>query len=840
MKLFVQARKDGYNVLYPKPTPTEFFEFAGDIRPNGSSENLLGKYIYTIAFATGGCIFTKHVVVKDTLRSALGNIGFSIFIPNIKKLSGDNVIKLLDELLKTYCEKYCPDYFLENKTEDWAFFEEIKNQYKPYDLSNDDTENYQHGNADAAFVYYIDKTELCKFFDNPYQEEYSSCKQVFFVEKYLEGKSENPLNAIPHDPNANLTGKIDLENPKYKLIYNQQAKGGVKIEVKVNGSFRYNRSKIKRKEDLEIIWSKQFYEPKVKTVKWYEIGSEFLDINEIEKTISIKEIELQPITHSFTFVTKDLNSNPITGAEISLKVTNNLPERKAINNSIQITAEELQNKCYIIAKKENQISSQREIRIEDSNGIIELILQEHKTIEFNVQSENGGKIDYKINIRDKSENVIIIENKRIKFIGKAIDEDWDIEISSSNYQTKTLDKIYPRSQNEPISVALKSTNYQVEKGHQKKYYIKIDESKGKRSFNGTSIDAYEHKFPQFNCDAKFGYKFERWESFENKCYEHYDGYYEAIFKKLWYRKVPKSALVFFIIAIVASTVFYIIKSDPTKGDTDIAKTEISDKINSYVDGIDLNRDTLNEYKGKHCDSSTFIPSDIKEKSWWQKLWPFGSDEESKTINESTGIPEYFSKIDNAIAIRNAIDLGKIDTLKTMKFSENQKNFKNAIDSIVDKYKDKIGATLKADTVSRMNLNQVAALILKTQEVLRKKEPVTKSPEQLKKEKEEAERVKAEQEEEKKAEAKRKAEAEKRKREGLGTQTLDTEFWVLVNSGNAKMDSYSKLLKKHNNKGGDIIAYLNKICKNSPSFKKFIDIPEMDRKSAKTLTEIDIN
>ena len=43
MKLFVQARKDGYNVLYPKPTPTEFFEFAGDIRPNGSSENLLGK-----------------------------------------------------------------------------------------------------------------------------------------------------------------------------------------------------------------------------------------------------------------------------------------------------------------------------------------------------------------------------------------------------------------------------------------------------------------------------------------------------------------------------------------------------------------------------------------------------------------------------------------------------------------------------------------------------------------------------------------------------------------------------------------------------------------------------
>ena len=178
---------------------------------------------------------------------------------------------MLDELLNAYCKNYCPDYYLDSKTEDWAIFEAIKNQYVLYDLSQDDIENYQRGTADAAFVYYIDKTELCKCFDNPYQAEYSTYKQVFFVEKNLEDKSDNPLNAIPHDPIANLSGKIDLENTKYKLIYNQQARGGVKIEVKVNGSLRNNKSKIKRKEDLQIIWSKQFCETIVKSGKWYNL-----------------------------------------------------------------------------------------------------------------------------------------------------------------------------------------------------------------------------------------------------------------------------------------------------------------------------------------------------------------------------------------------------------------------------------------------------------------------------------------------------------------------------------------------------------------------------------------
>jgi len=837
MKLFVQARKDGYNVLYPKPTPTEFFQFAGDIRPDSKDPNLLGKFIYTISFANGGCIFTKHVIIQDVQRQGLGNIGFSIFISNIKKLSGNDVIKLLDELLNTYCKNYCPDYYLENKTEDWAIFEAIKNQYKLYDLSNDDTENYQRGTADAAFVYYIDKTELCKFFDNPYQEEYSKYKQVFFVEKNLEGKSDNPLNAIPHDPSANLTGKIDLENPKYKLIYNQQARGGVKIEVKVNGSLRYSKSKIKRKEDLQIIWSKQFCETKVKSGKCYEIGSDFLEINDIEKTITVKEIEIQPITYTLLIQTKDRFSTPITDAEITLKINNYLPERKAINNSIKITAEELQNKCFIIAKKDNLISPQREIKLEDTKGSISLILSEHKKVSFYVKDENGLVNNYNIQISNKE---VQPKEGNVVFIGDEIEETWQISVSHRDYETERFNYC-PANDDNPKYVILKKKTFsgQGQSPNRKKYYIKIDEKKGKRSYKGSSINEFEYKYPQFKCDSKYGYKFDRWECFENKPYDNYDGYYEAIFKGLWYRKVPKLAWIFGIIAIVASTVFLLVNSDGSDSNSIIVNAEINNKVNSYIEGIELNLDTLKEYKRKYCDSTSIIQSDVKEKSFWQKIWIFGSDDNSNSTNESSVIPNFCSKIDNAIAIRTAINLGKIDELKGQMFSESQQDFKNSIDSIEDKYKKQIGDILLADTVSRMDLNQVANLILKTQKDLREKEALIQKEIELEKirnqDKQNEQKIKDQQ----KNNTQNQQNSQTQNQQS-NSNSLENEFWDLVHSGNAQKESYSNLLEKHKNKGGDIIAFLNKICKNSASFKKFKDIPEIDRKSAKKLTEIDKN
>ena len=786
MKIVIHGTNGGYHIF------TVDKEKLFDARPDSNKVGSIGQQAYSINYNESNIVFSKYKIIRDVVGDKrTGNVAFSLVIPHTKKLSGEDVLAVLDELSNDFCNKHIENDNLDNFREDWALVSAIKNQFENKLKPND--EELQSGIADPAFLYYESNATLQKYFDAPYQEKYNVYKQIFFVEKNLEGKPENPLNALRHDPNANLTGEIDLEDQPYTIKeFHGQGKDGVIIEIWANNSKRNNKDKIKKKDKIRIKYSKnKFYIP------IDEIG--YLLDNKISQYIIVDEnklkikndVELRKVEYNITCELKGGNGNNVYDAIITCRNEYSSQEKKITGTVIKFEGEEAKNRWTVSAKRGDWISKSVTITPENQSGTLKLDLSEPKKVKFTVQTENGLESNYSIQISNKTTQP---KDGEVEFIGDEIDAKWQILVSLRDYETEHF-VYHPAKDENPRHVHLK-----------KKTSIGTGQQTGaEKPKEGISTKSPVQKAP-----------------------------------KLWYSNVPRSVWIFLIIAIVTSGVFLLIKPVGNEGVEDIAKTKISNQINSYVDGIDLNRDTLNEYKRKHCDSSTFIPSDIKEKSWWQKLWPFGSDEESKTINESTGIPEYFSKIDNAIAIRNAIDLGKIDTLKTMKFSENQKNFKNAIDSIVDKYKDKIGATLKADTVSRMNLNQVAALILKTQEVLRKKEPVTKSPEQLKKEKEEAERVKAEQEEEKKAEAKRKAEAEKRKREGLGTQTLDTEFWVLVNSGNAKMDSYSKLLKKHNNKGGDIIAYLNKICKNSPSFKKFIDIPEMDRKSAKTLTEIDIN
>lgn len=762
MKLLVQARKDGYNVLYPKPTPSEFFQFAGDIRPENKDPNLLGKYLYTISFANGGCIFTKHVIVQDVQRQGLGNIGFSIFIPNNKKLSGNDSIKLLDELLNTYCENYCPDYYLENKKEDWKIFETIKNNYELKDLSYDAIENYQRGNAEAAFVYYIDKTELCKFFDNPYQDEFSTYKQVFFVEKNLENKSDNPLNAIAHDPSANLTGKIDSENLQYKLIYKQQAESGLKIEVIVNDKPLKSKNKIKIKDEIKITWSKEFYKTIEKSGKCDEIESKFIIINDFEKTITVKKIELEEIVYTITIITKiqtkDNKSKDITDAKITLKVGDKTirPE----SDSIRVTEKDLQNKCYIIAEKDKFSPQKHEITQEDvEKGSLTLILHEHKEVEFIVKDEKGHLVsNYSIQIPNKE---IQPKDGKVEFKGKEIYETWKIIVSHRDYEPEEFNYC-PANDENPKHINLK-----------------------KKSFSSqVQSPQNENEFPTNN-----------------------DNSY------LRYSKVPKFAWIIGITAIVALIiVILLVNTDGSDNKASIVNAEINNK-NFYIYGIELNLDTLKEYKRRYCDSNTIIQSDAKEKSFWEKIkWLiFWNDEDSNSTNESSLIPDFCSKIDTAIAILNAINLGKIDELKGQMFSETQQNFKNSTDSIEDKYKKQNGDTLlNACKDSVTNLKEDTDLKLKPQNDLREKEKL-----------------------------KQKEKENETEKQQTNENSLEREFWALVNSGNAEMDSYLNLLNKHKSKGGDIIEYLNKICKNSASFQKFKNIPEMDRKNAKTLKDIEI-
>jgi hypothetical protein len=280
--------------------------------------------------------------------------------------------------------------------------------------------------------------------------------------------------------------------------------------------------------------------------------------------------------------------------------------------------------------------------------------------------------------------------------------------------------------------------------------------------------------------------------------------------------------------------------------------EINNKVNSYIEGIELNLDTLKEYKRKYCDSTINIQSDVKEKSFWQKIWIFGSDDNGNSTSESSVIPDFCSKIDNAIAIRNAINLGKIDDLKGKVFSESQQNFKNSIDSIEDKYKKQIGDTLNVRKVSVLNLNQVAELILKTQSDLREKEKLIQKENEVEKNanqnKHNEQKIKDQQKNN--TQNQQNSQTQKQPNQQLKVSDLVTKFWELVRKqGTPQFEDYNKnLLQKYYKNGKylvsnlsqeekDIINFLNEICKNTPTFAKFKNIEELDRIKAETLTDL---
>jgi hypothetical protein len=642
MKLFVQARKNGYKILYPKVAPYEFHEFAGDIRPSGDEKFILGRFIYTIAFTNGGCIYTKHIIVHDIKRSDLGNIGFSVFIPSINQLSGIHVISLLDELMNTYCRAYCPDYCLGDKIEDWSIFEAIKTKYEQYLIPNDTISNYQQGIADPAYIYYTNNVELCKFFDAPYQEEYTEFKQVFFVEKKLQDKPENPLEALRHEPNANLTNVVDLENPEYTLIYKNPVRGGIKIEVKVNNNVR--QGTIKKNEVLEITWSKEHFGEMNKSGKWDKIGNKYLIIDHDKKEITVRDLNLDPIEYNFTVETKGPDSKPINNTEISIKCNGKILQ-SAISNGSQytfsLTAEQIQNRCYIRAKQvqENLRAEEREIRMDNRHQNIILYLSK---------------------IHDQRKTIPIVNDKTAM------------------------------------------------------YCIVIDERKGKRTFNGIKIKEATNKLPQqFQCDARYGYKFIRFD-FVDKPKYHYKAHYEAVFEELWYRKIPKSAWVFFMMAMLVSS-YFLLHNKRVPPPVQDPKQQISDEVIAYVEGIELNKNILDSLKTMYCVNIENVPTKkIVKKDLWDKIFKFSRDDESNTINEQIDVKDFCAKIDNAILFRNNINLGEIDNLKGYDYTALQQKLKNAIDSIQPIYKTEIKKLLKVWHVSKMDLNEIADTIISTQ------------------------------------------------------------------------------------------------------------------------------
>lgn len=204
MEIIIHGSKGGYRVLYK--TPKAPYDGAWDTRPLASNEDAVGSVAYSVVVLPEGVLYSKYKIIRDALRSkSTGNIGFSLFIPLNKKLKGEKVKEVLDELESHYSKKYIIENNNTPLTENFSFVEDIIKKYSGFEINNDQEFKPTYGTKLAAYRYYNEQPTLIQIFNRPYQEYYKEYKQIFLVDDVYKGQLNNPLNALIHDAAANLS-----------------------------------------------------------------------------------------------------------------------------------------------------------------------------------------------------------------------------------------------------------------------------------------------------------------------------------------------------------------------------------------------------------------------------------------------------------------------------------------------------------------------------------------------------------------------------------------------------------------------------------------------------------
>jgi len=396
MEVIVHGTIGGYKSPLNKTQDTLKVSF--DIRNNSESEVILGKSFYALGFTTNGFVFTKYKIITDTPRkSSTGFIAFTIFSPIDKKIHGEDIKAILDEMLSYYENNYIVNNKI-NRGEitplihvDWSFINEVTNKYKEHPQFLDF--ELKPGEKEAAYILYKDEDDLIKYFSRPYQEEYINFKQVFLLNK--DDNYISDLLEFIKNSGIELKG-IDLNNDYFILTNYEPQKN---VIIKANGKQLTNQNNIIRANDLLEIDFKvnNFYKEIHLEGKLSDNSSDiykYLEITANQIKIKYYAFIPDPVTKTLTIITKDSFGNKISDAVITCK--NNFEPKKVDINQITFKGEDLGKNWTITAQKGYKKASKNLVPFERMNDELLLILiEEPKKVEtprFIVQAGEHGVI----------------------------------------------------------------------------------------------------------------------------------------------------------------------------------------------------------------------------------------------------------------------------------------------------------------------------------------------------------------------------------------------------------------------------------------------------------------
>jgi hypothetical protein len=682
---------------------------------------------------------------------------------------------------------------LDTVSEDWNLFNTMVTNYenKIKNISVDNADNLQSGAREAAFIYYSSDAELQKYFDDaPFQEEYAPYRQIFFINNDLQAKSENPLNALRHSEN-NLTGKIDLENPFYKIReFHGEGKNGIKIKI-INSKNQtlYNKDKVFKKEELTIIYSKKYHNKKIVGNLNNENIRKYLIVDENSKKIDvIKDIiwEDEEIdTKIITFKVTDRKGININDAVIIYK-TDFQEERQTTENSITFKGDEIGYDWQFLAKKdsENLFSDTISVIPDTQTGEISLVLHEVIEVQLSAYDPNSGKniSNFKFSINGQTYKAN--ENSSLTFKDDNIKKTFTIEITKKEADFTYCNKIEycAATSDKNLKIPLQKKfhqRYKIDAGEHGKKICKSEYSNDEKG-----SDLGDNAIKPFN-----GWIFTGFELSNVKTGD-YDGVLIAKYEKSLFGTIKTFfskpiAYIGLIVCVIGICIFIaaFLKTNKQK--------QLKTKIENYVQGAEIVLETLKTYK---LDWEKQKPEIKKEGGSWLSILKIGSKE---IKFDST---DYKKWLETAHKIENAFDKLEQDFIKN--------------DSI------------SSETLEQTDIEEKPKEEKPENNQEQKKEPVTQKP---------SEQTEQQVVQDQNSSQKNQSSEQRQQEE------FQSAFWELMKKSDKPQKSdYDNWFKK----GSSISAeneykkFYDKYLDTSAKFEKFTEIPAIDRIKAKTLNDLE--
>jgi hypothetical protein len=372
----IHGTNSGSGIIYISESILDLKFNIKDYR-GGKDDKSLKKRCLSISFdfnQNNFCLTKYEITFDKRKRGSLGYVALTSVIPFYKNLNIDDLLNKIDDLFDVYISLTVDEGFNYEHEPNEKFYkkiEQFENSIQVDELSLQDNQYKEVDINTSAYFFYEDKDRLIKLLQNPYHSVFYEFHQIYLLDA-SEKDSVNALNALKHDPNADLTNKIDLDNPDYTIT--------TKIAESITLKGINNGLKVKLKDKVVFGFSKNFHNTEAPNYSgsWKELLDCYPNVisksHEIPNTIVIKSPRFEPELKKITIKFKDTSDNKIIIPNfLEYTIKSGDKTKRISNDQIELIGDEIGLKWEIKVNKNDKYKA-------SSGHLLNPIFKTSKTI----------------------------------------------------------------------------------------------------------------------------------------------------------------------------------------------------------------------------------------------------------------------------------------------------------------------------------------------------------------------------------------------------------------------------------------------------------------------------